>query len=56
MEMASTTKLVVAWLTMFLVGTELFVFSPLVPLLAEDYHISAGMAGLSVTIFSLAIC
>ena len=54
MEMVSTTKLVVAWLTMFLVGTELFVFSPLVPLLAEDYHISAGMAGLSVTIFSLA--
>ena len=54
MEMVSTSKLAVAWLTMFLVGTELFIFSPLLPLLAADYHISAGEAGLLVTIFSLA--
>jgi predicted MFS family arabinose efflux permease len=54
MEMVSTTRLVVAWLTMFLVGTELFVFSPLLPLLAADYHSTAGTTGLSVTIFSLA--
>ena len=47
-------RLAVAWVTMFLVGTELFVFSPLLPLLAADYHISTTLAGLSVTIFSLA--
>jgi predicted MFS family arabinose efflux permease len=46
-------QLAVAWLTMFLVGTELFVFSPLLPMLAADYHISPAMAGLSVTLFSL---
>jgi predicted MFS family arabinose efflux permease len=47
-------KLVVAWLTMFLVGTELFVLSPLLPILAADYQISPAAAGLSVTVFSLA--
>jgi predicted MFS family arabinose efflux permease len=46
--------LAVAWLTMFVVGTELFIFSPLLPLLAADFHISAAAAGLSVTTFSLA--
>src|SRR5215471_4293237 len=46
-------KLVISWLTMFAVGTELYIFSPLLPHLATDYHISAATAGLSVTIFSL---
>src|SRR5262252_9112026 len=54
MDMITRTRLAAAWLTTFLVGTELFVFSPLLPLLAADYHTTAGMAGLSVTIFSLA--
>lgn len=54
MDMGSTTRLVVAWSTMFVVGTELFVFSPLLPLLAADYHTTVGTAGLSVTVFSLA--
>jgi len=51
--MVPPAQLAVAWLTMFLVGTELFVISPLLPLLAADYQISAAMAGLSVTVFSL---
>jgi predicted MFS family arabinose efflux permease len=50
---APPVKLAVAWLTMFLVGTELFIFSPLLPILAADYHTSAAMAGLSVTTFSV---
>jgi len=37
---------------MFLVGTELFVFSPLLPTLSVNYEVSASAAGLSVTIFS----
>ena len=49
MRMIAPARLAVAWLTMFLVGTELFVFSPLLPVLAADYHISAALAGLSVT-------
>ena len=47
-------ELAVGWLTMFLVGTELFVFSPLLPTLAVNYDVSSSVAGLSVTTFSLA--
>src|SRR5262252_9027996 len=52
MDMITRSRLAVAWLTMFLVGTELFVFSPLLPLLAAHYHISPATAGLTVAIFS----
>ncbi len=54
MRINAAARLAVAWLTMFLVGTELFVFSPLLPVLAADYHIAPALAGLSVTMFSLA--
>jgi predicted MFS family arabinose efflux permease len=54
MRINAPAKLAVAWLTMFLVGTELFVFSPLLPVLASDYHVTPALAGLSVTMFSLA--
>jgi MFS transporter, DHA1 family, putative efflux transporter len=50
--MVPPAALAVAWLTMFLVGTELFVFSPLLPILAVNYDVSASVAGLSVTTFS----
>jgi predicted MFS family arabinose efflux permease len=40
-------RLAVGWLTMFVVGTDLFVISPLLPLIAADYQISPGLAGLS---------
>lgn len=53
MNTIQAARLAVAWLTMFLVGTELFVFSPLLPMLATAYHTSPAIAGLSVTIFSL---
>ena len=54
MRINAPARLAVAWLTMFLVGTELFVFSPLLPVLAADYHVAPSLAGLSVTMFSLA--
>jgi predicted MFS family arabinose efflux permease len=47
-------KLAVGWLTMYLVGTELFIFSPLLPTLAVNYNVSSNVAGLCVTTFSLA--
>jgi predicted MFS family arabinose efflux permease len=46
-------KLAIGWLTMFVVGSDLFVVSPLLPLIAADYGISPASAGLSVTLFSL---
>jgi predicted MFS family arabinose efflux permease len=49
----SVAKLSVAWLTMFMVGTELFIFSPLLPMLAADFDVPIAVAGLSVTVFSL---
>jgi hypothetical protein len=45
-------RLAVGWATMFVVGTDLFVVSPLLPLIAVDYQISPSLAGLSVTVFS----
>jgi predicted MFS family arabinose efflux permease len=47
-------ELAVGWLTMFLIGTELFIFSPLLPTLAVNYDVSSNLAGLCVTTFSLA--
>jgi predicted MFS family arabinose efflux permease len=49
----SPATLAIGWLTMFVIGTDLFVVSPLLPLIAVDYQISPALAGLSVTVFSL---
>ena len=45
--------LMAGWLTMFVVGTYLFVVSPLLPMIAADYRVSPTVAGLCVTVFSL---
>jgi predicted MFS family arabinose efflux permease len=50
---APAAALVASWLTMFLVGSELFVLSPLLPMLAADYGVSPTLAGWGVTAFSL---
>jgi len=46
-------QLAVAWLTMFVVGSDLFVVSPLLPLISVDYAVQPTAAGLSVTVFAL---
>jgi len=46
-------RLLVGWLTMFVVGTDLFVVSPLLPMIAADYRVSPTVAGFCVTAFSL---
>src|SRR6267143_1215093 len=51
---APAVALVISWLPMFLVGTDLFVLSPLLPPLAADYGVSPTLAGWCVTAFSLA--
>ena len=40
------TELAVGWLTMFVIGSDLFVVSPLLPLIAADYGIPSGLGGL----------
>ena len=47
-------QLAIAWLTMFVVGSDLFVVSPLLPLISADYAVTAAAAGLSVTVFAAA--
>ncbi|MFJ8083980.1 MFS transporter [Streptomyces sp. NPDC096205] len=46
--------LVVAFVTLLVLGTDLFIASPLLPDIGKEYDISAGMAGNSVTAFSVA--
>jgi predicted MFS family arabinose efflux permease len=38
---------------MFLIGSDLFVVSPLLPLVAADYALSPASAGMSVTVFAV---
>jgi predicted MFS family arabinose efflux permease len=45
-------QLAIAWLTMFVVGSDLFVVSPLLPLISADYAVPPAAAGLSVTVFA----
>jgi predicted MFS family arabinose efflux permease len=51
--MGPLASLLVGWLTMFVVGTDLFVVSPLLPMIAADYRVSPEAAGLCVTVFSM---
>jgi predicted MFS family arabinose efflux permease len=46
-------QLAVAWVTMFVVGSDLFVVSPLLPLMSADYAVPPAAAGLSVTVFAV---
>jgi predicted MFS family arabinose efflux permease len=47
-------QLAIAWLTMFVVGIDLFVVSPMLPLISADYALQPAAAGLSVTVFAVA--
>jgi predicted MFS family arabinose efflux permease len=50
--MVSCLRLIVSWATLFLIGTDLFVVSPLIPLIADDYQVGIRGAGLAVTTFA----
>jgi DHA1 family purine base/nucleoside efflux pump-like MFS transporter len=52
--MSRRSRLATAWLTLFVVGTDLFVVSPLLPLIATEFGLSAAAAGLCATVFSVA--
>lgn len=51
--MISRWRLACGWLTLFVVGTDLFIISPLLSPIAAEFDRSAASAGLSVTAFSL---
>lgn len=50
----SAGPVALAWLTQFLVGTDLFVVAPLLPRIAASFDVSAASTGLLVTVFSIA--
>jgi predicted MFS family arabinose efflux permease len=50
---SSLWRLACAWLTLFVVGTDLFIISPLLPPIAAQFNRSVASTGLSVTVFSL---
>ncbi|ALC91627.1 MFS transporter [Bacillus sp. FJAT-18017] len=43
----------VGWVTLFLMGTDLFVVSPLLPFISEAYNVSSAMTGWMVTVFAV---
>lgn len=50
---SSWLRLASAWLTLFVIGTDLFVVSPLLPDLAADLGVAPARSGWCVAIFSL---
>ncbi len=46
-------SLSVGWITLFLMGTDLFVVSPLLPFISQAYKISSATAGWMVTVFAI---
>ncbi|MES9524694.1 MFS transporter [Streptomyces capoamus] len=50
----SAGPVALAWLTQFLVGTDLFVVAPLLPRIAASFAVSVAGTGLLVTAFSIA--
>ncbi|GGW14250.1 hypothetical protein GCM10018980_12900 [Streptomyces capoamus] len=50
----SAGSVALAWLTQFLVGTDLFVVAPLLPRIAASFAVSVAGTGLLVTAFSIA--
>ena len=53
MKVRGRVGLIVGWVTMFLIGIDLFVVSPLLPFISEAYHISTAMTGWMVTAFAV---
>ena len=53
MEIKGRANLSVGWITLFLMGTDLFVVSPLLPFISEAYKISPATTGWMVTVFAV---
>jgi MFS transporter, DHA1 family, purine base/nucleoside efflux pump len=53
MGLQGRVSLIVGWITLFLMGTDLFVVSPLLPFISEAYNVSSAMTGWMVTVFAV---
>ncbi|MEK5207282.1 MFS transporter [Psychrobacillus sp. FSL H8-0510] len=53
MEFSGKVGLSVGWVTLFLMGIDLFVVSPLLPFISEAYNVSSAMTGWMVTVFAV---
>lgn len=53
MGLPGRVSLSVGWITLFLMGTDLFVVSPLLPFISEAYNVSSPMTGWMVTVFTV---
>ncbi|MEC0128445.1 MFS transporter [Paenibacillus pabuli] len=53
MELQGKISLIVGWITLFLMGTDLFVVSPLLPFISEAYQVSTSTTGWMVTVFAV---
>ncbi|MER1987364.1 MAG: MFS transporter [Solibacillus sp.] len=51
--MQGRVSLIVGWMTLFLIGIDLFVVSPLLPFISEAYNTSSAMTGWMVTVFAI---
>ncbi|WP_090744043.1 MFS transporter [Mesobacillus persicus] len=52
-ELQGRVSLSVGCITLFLMGTDLFVVSPLLPFISKAYHVNPAMAGWMVTVFAV---
>ncbi|MCH5585761.1 MFS transporter [Shimazuella sp. AN120528] len=46
-------RMIIGWLTLFIMGTDLFVVSPLLPLIAHQFKITPSIAGSMVSAFTV---
>ncbi|PAD67419.1 MFS transporter [Bacillus sp. 7586-K] len=53
MKFKGWVSLSVGWITLFLMGIDLFVVSPLLPFISEAYNVSSAMTGWMVTVFAV---
>ena len=53
MEFSGRLSLSVGWITLFLMGIDLYVVSPLLPFISEAYNVSSAMTGWMVTVFAV---
>ncbi len=53
MGLQGRESLIVGWITLFLMGTDLFVVSPLLPFISEAYNVSSAITGWMVTVFAV---
>ncbi|MFP5110600.1 MFS transporter [Neobacillus sp. C211] len=53
MGLQGKVSLGVGWITLFLMGTDLFVVTPLLPFISEAYSVSSAMTGWMVTVFAV---